>query len=427
MTTSIPSTEHPLTAPDIDITSIEFWNRPFAERDKTFEWLRKNAPLSWHKPLDRPHFKPDHGEPGFWAVVKSADIAFVSQNHEIFSSDQLKWRGVGFAPKDPEMYGGQNFVMMDPPDHTRFRQIISSGFTPKAVKRLRDKIEERAEQIVARVVGAGEFDFVTEVASKLPMLTIADLVGVPESLVQDFAKAGDNLVGAADPEVCPEGMSPVEFTVQQIEILAQIGNDLVDFRRRNPANDIATALANTEFDGKPLSESDVTAMMLLLSVAGNDTTKQTTSHTAMSLAKNPDQKRWLTEDFDGRIAQSIEEFIRHASPVQEFARTATADVEVGGRQINRGDKLVMFYCSGNRDEDTFDDPHRFDLQRSPNNNHVAFGGGGVHYCLGHMVAKAQLRALYSQILTKLPTMEVGEPVYLFSEFINGIKHLPVRV
>ncbi|MER2208165.1 MAG: cytochrome P450, partial [Rhodococcus sp. (in: high G+C Gram-positive bacteria)] len=156
-------------------------------------------------------------------------------------------------------------------------------------------------------------------------------------------------------------------------------------------------------------------------------TKQTTSHTAMSLDRNPDQKRWLTEDFDGRIAQSIEEFIRHTSPVQEFARTATSDIELSGTLVNRGDKVVLFYCSGNRDEDTFDDPHRFDLQRSPINNHVAFGGGGIHYCLGHMVAKAQLRALYSQILTKLPRMEVGEPVYLYSEFINGIKRLPVRV
>ena len=427
MTTSLPSTEHPLTAPHIDLTSVEFWSKPFVERDKTFAWLRENAPLSWHKPMDRPHFKPDHGEPGFWAIVKSADISFVSQNHELFSSDPHKWRGVGFAPNDPELYGAPNFVMMDPPDHTRYRQIISSGFTPKAVKRLRDKIEERAEQIVGRVVGAGEFDFVSEVASKLPMLTIADLVGVPESLVQDFATAGDNLVGAADPEVLPEGLTPTEFTMQQIAILSEIGNDLVNFRRENPADDIATAMANTEFDGKPLSELEIGSMMLLLSVAGNDTTKQTTSHTAMSLDRNPDLKRWLTEDFDGRIAQSIEEFIRHTSPVQEFARTATADIELGGTQIIRGDKVVMFYCSGNRDEDTFDDPHRFDLQRSPNNNHVAFGGGGIHYCLGHLVAKAQLRALYSQILTKLPHMEVGEPVYLYSEFINGIKRLPVRV
>ncbi|MER2221680.1 MAG: cytochrome P450, partial [Rhodococcus sp. (in: high G+C Gram-positive bacteria)] len=145
MTTSLPSTEHPLTAPHIDLTSVEFWSKPFVERDKTFAWLRENATVSWHKPMDRPHFKPDHGETGFWAIVKSADIAFVSQNHELFSSDQLKWRGVGFAPNDPELSGAPNFVMMDPPDHTRYRQIISSGFTPKAVKRLRDKIEERAE------------------------------------------------------------------------------------------------------------------------------------------------------------------------------------------------------------------------------------------------------------------------------------------
>ena len=426
MTTSIPSTEHPLTAPEIDITSVEFWSRPFAERDKTFAWLRENAPVSWHKPMERPHFKPDHGELGFWALVKSADIAFASQNHDLFSSDQTTARGVSFPPLDREVAGAPTFLEMDPPYHTRGRQIISSAFTPKAVKRLRDKIEERAEHIIDRVVGAGEFDFVAEVSSKLPMLTVADLVGVPESLVEEFAKAGDNFVNAGDPDECPAGLTPAEYAMQQVLTLSQIGNDLVNFRRENPADDIATALANAEFDGKPLSDLEITSTMVLLSVAGNDTTKQTTSHTALSLDKNPDQKRWLTEDFDGRIAQSIEEFIRHASPVQNFARTATADIELGGTQLNRGDKVVMFYGSGNRDEDVFEDAHRFDLQRSSINNHVSFGGGGVHYCLGHMVAKAQLRALYSQILTKLPSMEVGEPVYLFSDFINGIKRLPVR-
>lgn len=427
MTTSLPFTDHPVTAPNIDVTSVEFWGRTFAERDKTFAWLRENAPVSWHKPMERPHFKPDDSEKGFWALVKSADVAFVSQNHEIFSSDQDSARGVMFPPIDRETVGAPTFLVMDPPYHTRYRQVISSAFTPKAVKRLREKIEERAEQIVGRVVGAGEFDFVEEVASKLPMLTVADLVGVPESLVEEFAKAGDNFVNAGDPDECPADLTPAEYAMQQMERLSEIGNDLVNFRRENPADDIATALANAEFDGKPLSELEIASTMVLLSVAGNDTTKQTTSHTALSLHKNPDQKRWLTEDFDGRIAQSIEEFIRHASPVQNFARTATQDFELGGTQLKRGDKVVMFYGSGNRDEDVFEDPHRFDLQRSFTNNHVSFGGGGVHYCLGHMVAKAQLRALYSQILTKLPAMEVGEPVYLFSDFINGIKHLPVRV
>ena len=417
------ATAHPLTT-DKDISSEEFWHQPFEKRDETFYWLRQNAPVSWHKPLVDPALPPElHGEAGFWAVTRARDIQYVSQNNELFSS---AGGSVALRPNHPDLAQPPTFLEMDPPQHTRYRQIMSAAFTPKSVARLSGKISQRAAQIIDRVAGAGTIDFVTEVSARLPMLTIADMLGVPDSLTETFARAGDNMIGARDPEILPPGVSSADFAFQQLVILRQIGVDLVHYRRGNPSSDIATALANAELDGRKLTDDDITSVMLLLSVAGNDTTKQTTTSTVISLDRNPAQRAWLTEDFDGRIAASIEEFIRHASPVIEFARTAMRDTELSGQEITQGDKVAIFYCSGNRDESVFEDPHRFDLSR-PRRPHVGFGGGGVHYCLGNGVAKAQLRALFSEILTRLPRMEIGEPEYLYSEFIHGVRHLPVTI
>jgi len=422
--TQVFATEHPLTT-DKDISSFDFWRQPFRQRDVTFGWLRANAPVSWHKPLEHDGLPPEvHREAGFWAVTRAEDIKRVSQDHETFSS---AIGGVMLNPRNPSIIVPPTFLAMDPPEQTRYRKIMSAAFTPRAVAKLIDKIDERARQITKRVVGAGDIDFVTEVSAKLPMLTVADMVGVPESLVETFAHAGDNVVGLRDPGILPPGTTPLAYGIEQLGVLQGIGLELVRHRRKHPAEDIATALATAEFDGKRLTDAEIGAVMLLLSVAGNDTTKQTTTWTALSLDHHPDQRAWLQEDFDGRIMGAIEEFVRHASPVIEFARTATQDVELGGQQIAAGDKVVIFYCSGNRDETVFPDPHRFDLTR-PRTGHVGFGGGGVHFCLGSGIAKAQLRALFREILANLPDMQVtGEPEYLYSDFINGIKRLPVRI
>jgi cytochrome P450 len=417
-------TEHPVITGE-DISSDAFWQKSFDERDDTFERLRKTHPVSWHRPLEVPEMPAEvHGEAGFWAVTLAEDIRFVSENHELFGSGEPG--SMGFRPAHPAFKYTPTFLGMDPPFHTRYRQIMSRAFTPKAVNVLSEKIKQRAAQIVDRVVGGGEIDFVTEVSAKLPMLTVADMVGVPESLVEEFAEAGDKQTGAGDPEIRTPGMTALDFAAQQMAIIQEIGVDLVKHRRKHPADDIATALANAEFDGNPLTDDEIGSVMLLLSVAGNDTTKQTTSRTVYAFDRNPEQKEWLLEDFEGRIAGAVEEFVRYASPVIEFGRTTRQDIALHGQNITAGDKVVIFYASGNRDETVFKDPRKFDLSRD-RNPHVGFGGGGIHYCLGNGVAKAQLRALFGEILTKLPNIEVGEPEILRSEFINGIKHLPVRI
>ncbi len=409
---------------DLDISSLRFWRQPFEQRDETFAQLRKDHPVSWHAPLEDRHLAPEeHGQTGFWAFTRAEDITYASQHHELFSSEL---GNTVLHPALAESTIPVSFLDMDPPRHATFRKVMSAGFTPKAVARLSDKIQERAAQIVDRVVGAGEIDFVSEVSARLPMMTVADLIGVPESHVEAFAEAGNDLVLIQDPYSELSGEELAAKRAGAFGTLAAVTAELAAARRSQPEDDIMTALVTAEVDGAKLEDQEIFMTMVLLSVAGNDTTKQTTTRTVMALAAHPDQKVWLLEDFEGRITASIEEFVRHASPVVQFARTAAQDVELHGQSILAGDKIGLFYCSGNRDETVFPDPGAFDLQR-PRSPHVGFGGGGVHYCLGNGVAKAQLRALFKEILTKLPNIEVGEPDLLLSDFINGVKSLPVTI
>lgn len=420
------SRRHPATT-DKDISSVAFWSRTFLERDATFAWLRRHAPVSWHPPLEVPELPPTlHGEAGYWAIVRAADVAFVGQHHELFSSDQDRYGAVTFKPTVPELMLPATFVAMDPPRHGAYRQVLSSAFTQKATARLSARIDARAAGIVDRVAGTGEIDFVTEVAGLLPAMTLADLIGVRQDRFDAFVEAGQRWVGALDPGVAGD-TDPLEFAIAQMTVLREIGLETVRHRRRHPADDVASALALAQIDGRPLGDDDITSIILLLTVAGYDTTRQTIAHTVVQLWRHPDQRDWLAADFDHRIGSAVEEFLRHASVVLTFARTATEDVPLGGRTIRAGDKVVLFYASANRDETVFPDPHRFDLTR-PHARHFGFGFG-IHYCLGSAVAKAQLRGLFRQLLTRLPDLEVGEPqpTLRHREFIHGIAHLPVRL
>ncbi|WP_062202858.1 cytochrome P450 [Demequina salsinemoris] len=423
MTATLFTNQHPLTT-DVDISSLAFWSRTFRERDESFKRLRGESPVSWHEPMEDLDLTfADHGQEGYWAVVRAADVSYVSNHHELFSSAKGHTM---LHPARPEMAVAAAFLDQDPPEHTAFRKVMSSYFTPKAVKRLSDRIEERAAQIVDRVVGAGDIEFVEAVSSRLPMLTVADLLGVPEEHMEAFRENGDKLLALQDPDAGDSEEERMGVVGEAFGFYAALGTEMAEEREKRPTDDIMTALVQAEVDGRRLDISDITMVMLLLSTAGNDTTKQTTTWSVMNLVENPDQRAWLLEDYDARINGAVEEMVRWASPVIQFARTATQDVELGGQTILEGDKVGIFYSSANRDERLFEDPWRFDLSR-PRNPHLGFGGGGVHYCLGNGVAKAQLRALMRNILTKLPDIELGEPTYLVNDFINGVKTLPVTI
>lgn len=402
-----------------DITSHEFWSRPFAVRDETFAQLRAAEGLSWHQPLSTLF---DVEEPGFWALTRRADIQFVSQHPELFTSAQ----GVALDPMPADVQKFATFfLMMDPPEHTVYRRLISSAFTPRNVRRIEEQIHANAVDVVDQLIGVGNADFVEACSAQLPMRTISDMLGVPKADQPALAKAAEKLFSMSDDEYSSLEERAVA-TINEIMLISNTGVELAKFRRANPGDDLMTSIVNAEVDGHRLTDEEIGAFLILLASAGNDTTKQTTTHAMMALAAHPDQRDWLMADFDGRIGSAVEEFVRWATPVIQFARFATEDVEVAGQTIRAGEKVGLFYCSANRDEAVFTDPQRFDLSRSPN-PHLGFGGGGPHFCLGNQLAKTELRNLFRELLTRLKTIEFGEPELLHSSFVHGIKRVPAHI
>jgi cytochrome P450 len=415
----VASTPHERTI-DVDISSVAFWEgNSFDERDHKFARLRREAPVSWHPPTEFPF---PHEEQGFWAVVRNEDINMVSRQTQRFGSRY----GVGLDPIPLDLAKSLSFFLtMDAPEHPRYRELVSTAFTRRQVARIDEQIRSAAREIVDGLVGAGDVDFVEHCASLLPMRTINDMMGVPESERVAAARAGDAVIGRSDPSF-GEPSDPLGSVTRARDHLYALGAELARHRRAHPSDDLLTDLVNAEVAGQRLTDDDIGAFMVLFTVAGNDTTRNTTSLTAVALDRNPDQRAYLLADFDGRIQAAVEEFVRHASPVQHFTRTALVDTELGGQQIARGDKVCIFYCSGNRDEAVFDRPAEFDLSRSKN-PHVGFGGGGPHFCIGAGLARTQLRAVFNELLTSVPGLEVGEPEFAPGNFIRVVERLPVHV
>jgi cytochrome P450 len=406
------------TAHDVDISSKAFWDKPFDEREVSFARLRAESGPTWHPPLpaDFPYT-----EPGFWAATTHRDIVHVSKHPELFTSTE----GVAVSPmpKEPQL-AMSFFLTMDPPEHTIFRKLISAAFTPRQINRIQYQIERNAKEIVDGLIGAGDVDFVTACSSLLPMYTISDMIGIDQSNREPVRQAAETLFGAGE-EAMSTDQDTLTVMIAQVELLRNAAIEIAEARRRKPEEDLMTNIVQAEVDGHRLTNDQIGAFMILLSSAGNDTTKQTTSHAMLALARNPDQRQWLLDDWDARIGSAVDEFVRWATPVMDFSRHAVVDTELGGAQIRAGDKVALFYCSGNRDATVFDRPGVFDMTRNPN-PHIGFGGGGVHYCLGSHVAKTQLRSLFRELLTRTPDVEIGDPTWLRNTFVHGIKHLPAH-
>lgn len=395
---------------------------PFRERDSVFAELRAEAGLSWHKPFNSPF---PHEEKGFWAVTKHADVKFVSMNSDIFVSSE----GISIEPMPAEIQRATAFFLtMDPPEHTRYRRLISAAFTPRQVRRIEQQIRGNSRQIVDHLIAVlqdgNEVDFVAECACKLPMHTISDMIGIDRSDRDAILAAAEALSGASDDDYTASEDKAVHM-MKQFGVLTQAGIDLARRRRVEGREDLMTNIVNAEVDGHRLTDDEIGAFLVLLSVAGSDTTKQATSHAFKALMDSPEQREWLMADFDNRIDTAIDEFVRWATPVLSFARHAAVDTEVGATPVKAGEKLALFYCSANRDTTVFDDPHEFRIDRAPN-NHFGFGGGGTHFCLGSQLARMELRNLFFEILTRLPRVDVGTPEYLNSSVIHGIKRMPIQ-
>ncbi|MBN9097528.1 MULTISPECIES: cytochrome P450 [unclassified Pseudonocardia] len=408
---------------DLDISSLKFWAQPPAERDAVFAQLRRQQPVSWHRPAET-ELLPNGEDPGFWALTRNADIVAVSRNAEVFASGQ-EFGGVMLedVPEDV-LEAAHSILAMDAPRHAKQRKLISSVFTPRRVAKIEEQIRAQARGIVDTIAPLGEIDFVEQVSARLPVWTISEMIGIEEADRDRVAAAANAMVSWNDAEFVGDG-DAMGVLLDALMTLHTTAFGLVEARRAEPRDDLITALVQAEIDGEQLTEEEIASFFVLLCVAGNDTTRQTSTHAILALQEFPDQKAALLADFDGRIGTAVEEFVRWASPVMTFRRTARVDVTIGDQHIRAGEKVALFYRSGNFDETAFEAPERFDVTRSPN-PHVGFGGGGPHFCLGSHLARMQLSALFGELLTRLPDLTVGEPEYLAGNFINGIKRLPAR-
>lgn len=419
MTSMLTRAERPYDA--ADLSSSEFWSGTAADRERVFAELRRDRPISWHQPVADALFE-DPNDQGFWAVVRYADLVEVTKR----PADFISGEGIVFDSMPQELLdAGQGFIAMDPPRHTKVRRLLASAFTPRQMRRISDRIEANARRIVDDIATKGQVDFVAEVSALVPMHNICDMVGIPERYRRQVAHEAQFAGGWRDPDLL-QGADPMTRLFEAVVTMRTISAELIAERRENPQDDLLTSLVEAEVEGERLTDDEIISFLGLLMIAGNDTTRQSTSHGMKALTDHPEQRAWLLEDLPGRMPMAVEEIVRWATPIMTFRRTASRDCELGGQQITAGDKVVMFYASANWDTEVFEAPEQFNLSRSPN-PHIAFGGGGIHHCLGNQLARKQLAAIFTELLTRLPDIEVvGEPVLSNGNFFHGINKMTVE-
>jgi cholest-4-en-3-one 26-monooxygenase len=400
----------------IDLNDPERFVR--LEHHEMFTRLRAEDPVYWQE--------DDLKGGGYWNVTKHADLIEVNRDTATFSSELGSTQimsgqyPIGEDPDMPFDTRGVLMLDMDPPKHTRYRLLVNKGFTPRMIGLIEQALRHRATVIVDNVIESGSADFVENIAAELPLQAIAEIMGVPQEDRRKLFDWTNRMVGAGDPEYADNDQQTAF-----VELFAY-ANELAGLRRNDPRDDIVTKLLNAEIEGEQLSELEFDMFMLLLAVAGNETTRNATAHGMHALLTNPEQFELLKSDPEGRMDDAVEEVLRWASPVLHFRRTATTDTEIRGQKIAAGDRVVIWHISANRDEEVWDDPFTFDITRSPN-PHVAFGGGGSHFCLGANLARMELKLILTELVTRLPDMQLaGEPERLLSNFIGGIKHMPVK-
>ena len=392
---------------DPDLYARRVPNDEFAE-------LRRSAPVWWNP---QPRGASGFDDEGYWVVTRHADVVAASRNTDIYSSQEKTAIIRHQAPVDQEQIELQRLIMLniDPPMHTKLRGIVSRGFTPRAIGNLREALTDRAARIVAEALATGTGDFVSDVACELPLQAIAELLGIPQEDRRKIFTWSNQMVGADDPEYQADSRDAAAELVGYSMVLAED-------RRACPRDDIITKLVHAQLDGDDLTSDEFGFFMVLLSVAGNETTRNAISHGMLAFLDHPRQWELFC---DQRSETAVDEIVRWSTPVTVFQRTALVDTELGGRQIKRGQRVGLFYRSANFDEAVFDHPERFDVLRSPN-PHVGFGGSGAHYCLGANLARLEIDLMFNAIADAMPSIsKAGEPERLRSGWLNGIKRLPV--
>jgi cytochrome P450 len=404
---------------EVDLSSIEFWARPLDERLEAFRQLRAHDPVSWHR-APEPLAPGLENSKGFWAVTRYAHVREVSRNPQDFSSAE----GV-FLDDFPQLDTILSFLVMDDPRHTQMRGIVHSAFSPGHIRRMEEDIVQETRRLVGEIVERGEGDLCELFFKQLPGRVFAGFLGVEEPERREALIEGAEQLGAwADPTYSHIG-APLEVFQDAARRIMAITMDQAGRRRSQPRDDLVTWVVQAEFEGEKMSEEEIAAFFTLLVGAANDTTRHAMAHAVVTLQEHPDQRALLLEDFEGRVDGTVEELLRFKPPLMHFRRTATSDVELGGQEIHAGDKVVLWYLSANRDEDAFENPDEFDIMRDPN-RHLAFGGGGPHYCLGSALGRHVTKAALREVTTRMRDLDVGEPEMLVSNFMNGVLSLPAR-
>jgi cytochrome P450 len=409
----------------LSLDDVDLENDVFAERvpHETFALLRREAPVHWYD------WKLGQG---FWCVTKHADVVAVSKDTKTFSSAQ----GANLEDLDEEMRDArQSMLETDPPRHSRLRGLVGPPFTPRAVKAYELALRELTTEILDRALPMGELDFIEEIAKELPIQVLARLLGVPGEDTPRLIDWGDRLIANTDPDFADvlhdspasDAYRLIPFRSPASLELFEYGHAIAAERREEPRDDLVSKLVHTEIDGERLTAQEFDTMFLLLVVAGNETTRQAIAHGMLALLEHPAQLERLRADPRMIWDAGADEILRWSSPVFHFRRTATRDVELRGKLIRAGDKVVVWYVSANFDEEVFDDPFTFDVGRTPN-PHITFGGGGPHFCLGAHLAKLEVQVMFDQLVPRLGSMELTGPVQrVRSNFTNALKQMPVRV
>jgi cytochrome P450 len=413
----VPPPDVPLV--DIDLGSLEFWERDDDLRDGAFATLRRESPITFFEVAEFPGFPAGAGH---WALTRFDDVHHASRHPEIFSSIPTSTSLNEVAPEIAEFAG--SMINLDDPRHLRLRKIVNRAFTPKVVTRIEESVRDRARGIVTNMVAGhpdARADFVAEASGLLPLQVICDMMGIPE---EDEAKVfhwTTVMLGVGDDEVSGEFDDVVAVVTEMAEYAVRLAEE----RRATPGDDLTTSLVQAEVEGERLTSGEIASFFILLSAAGNETTRNAISHGMVALTRYPEERDKWWSDFDGLATTAVEEIVRWATPVIFMRRNLTQDVDMCGIKMKAGDKVSMWYNSGNRDEAKFDNPWLFDVTRDPN-PHIGFGGGGAHFCLGANLARREIRVLYEELRRQIPDIvAVEEPAILHSAFLHGIKRLPV--
>lgn len=408
------TTTNELSLADVDIASHEVWVAGVPHEQLAL--LRHEAPVFWHRGTEID--MPDH----FWVLTRHADVQAANRDWETYSSARP-----GSLLNNPPAEVSSDFrtiIDTDPPVHSRLRKLVNRGFMPRVIASYEEHLREVTKEIFDNALPKGQFDFVVDVAAELPLVAITELLGIPFEDRHKVFEWANRLVGGTDPEY-DRGQ---EARVGAAFELYQYAQGIAAERRNEPKDDIVTKLITVvDGDDDMLGDHEFDLFILTLAVAGSETTRNAMSHGLLALMNNPDQMQRLRDGGPEVLETAVEEILRWATPVSNFRRTTTREVELHGVTIPEGDAVVLSYASANYDETVFEDPYRFDVTRSPN-PHIAFGGGGPHFCLGSHLARLEIRLMFEALLERTQSIELdGDVQRLRSSFINGIKHLPVRV